>query len=275
MDKLWLNQSSRSALNGYLARPIHGLLLSGVVGVGLGTIAATLATQIAGKNQAIIRPEIHHGQKTLNINIDDVRRIVTLGRAKRVQNFVIIIDEAEKFTAGAPQAFLKVLEEPAPNLYFILTSHAPQTLPSTILSRLSIIKIRPISLTATGQLLAKTDLPASKLAQIKFLASGRPAEIQRLLTDEQYFQNQAKINQTAKLFLSGNQLERLTIIAAIKTRPQAIDLATAVTNLLGFMLTRQVESIAVQRLAVATTVLDNLTSNGNIKIQLMYLALNM
>jgi DNA polymerase III delta' subunit len=52
------------------------------------------------------------------------------GKAK-----VVIIDAADEFSIAASNIFLKTLEEPRPNLYFILITENPSRLPITIRSR--------------------------------------------------------------------------------------------------------------------------------------------
>lgn len=60
------------------------------------------------------------------------------GRAK-----ICIIDECHRMNSAAQNAFLKTLEEPGPNRYFILLTTQPGNLLPTILSRTLEFKFRP------------------------------------------------------------------------------------------------------------------------------------
>ncbi len=277
-EDLLLNQTSRRHLNNYLNVPTQSLIISGELGVGLLTIAQSLSRKIAGKNVKIITPQLHKTQKTVNINIDDIREIVEIARSKRLEKFVIVIDEVEKLTGTAPQAFLKVLEEPTTNLYFILTTHFLQSLPKTIVSRAQLINILPVDDDACAILFnnSSLELTVAKTNQIKFLAAGCPAEISRLLDDESYFRSRSILIQTAKSFLQTNYTQRLQIINETATREAAIQLLGYIGQLL-LLTSARAKSVkaTVAKLNTVATTLDNLNQNGNVRIQLINLALNL
>lgn len=57
----------------------------------------------------------------------------------------IVVDNADAMNQAAANAFLKTLEEPAPQSLIILISSMPDVLPATIRSRASRINFRPLS----------------------------------------------------------------------------------------------------------------------------------
>jgi DNA polymerase III gamma/tau subunit len=59
------------------------------------------------------------------------------GRAK-----VFVLDDAERMTGDAPQAFLKILEEPPPGTVFVLVLPGLRAVPATVLSRCQIVRFR-------------------------------------------------------------------------------------------------------------------------------------
>lgn len=274
---LILHPKTRQALESYLKQPTHALLLTGSNGVGLGTIAKILAKEIAQSNVAVIEPHIHDKQKTLSINIEDIRELRTFTRSRHSDALCIVIDEAEKMTTNAPEAFLKALEEPVSRIFYILTTHAPAKLPLTIKSRAQTIEILPPLTTAYEKLLqaAPTKLTAAKRTQIAFLAERKPAEIVRLLTNEEYFRKQSSMMTAAKDFVQGNPAKRLEIIAGITTRDAAISLSKNVAKLLLLTTSRAPnDRVAANNLSVVSDVTENLIQNGNVRAQLTYLALN-
>ncbi|MCL2037978.1 AAA family ATPase [Candidatus Saccharibacteria bacterium] len=281
---LILHSTSRQQLENYLKRPAHALLLAGENGVGLGTIAKTLAKEIAGTSVAFIGPTFHDKQKTRIINADDMRDLFELTRARRVNNFVILIDDADLSAAGVFERILKLLEEPIANVFYILTSHQPGRLPATIRSRTQTIEILPPLESSLEKLFEKEkDMKpkptVAKLNQIKFLGNRRPAEITRLLTDEEYFRNRASVMNIAKNLVQGSPIDRLKIVADISAgkdaRNAAIELAKNISKLLLLTTPRNKnQKAAAKNLETVSTAIDNLHQNGNVRAQLTHLALN-
>ncbi|MDR0957256.1 MAG: AAA family ATPase [Candidatus Nomurabacteria bacterium] len=281
-DDLILHQTTQKTLENYLRQPTHALLLTGENGVGLGTIAQSLAHEIAGANTLFISPKLHNTQKTATINVEDIRNLHELTRTQRAENFAIIIDDADKMTIDAPQAFLKLLEEPNAHIFYILTSHISAKLPLTILSRAQEIKVLPTS----GEIYEKvfdaichsefssesTNKDKSRLAQIKFLATGKPAEMTRLLTDEQYFRDSAATMETAKTFLQGSMAQRLKTVVTTTTHDDALILVQNIAKLV-ILMAQKIKNPA-EKLNLISATIENLSANGNVKTQLLNLALN-
>jgi DNA polymerase III subunit delta' len=70
------------------------------------------------------------------LGIDRVRELRRVSVLKPLESHrVVVIAEADKMTAEAANALLKILEEPPPNMYLILTSSRPQAVLATIFSR--------------------------------------------------------------------------------------------------------------------------------------------
>ena len=128
-----------------LARSLtQALLLTGADGTGLLTTAKYLAgPALAG----IIQPTNKDGQADANgvIRINQIRDLRQYTRGVANSKAVYVIDDASAMNHQALYAFLKLLEEPARNSHFILTSHQPTLLLPTIMSRVERLTIRPIS----------------------------------------------------------------------------------------------------------------------------------
>ncbi len=92
-----------------------------------------------------------------NRGIDDIRELrqrVGLAPA-RLKRKVYIIDEVHMLTTEAFNALLKTLEEPPPQVIFILCTTEPHKLPETIISRSTRIKYRKASAEETKRALAR------------------------------------------------------------------------------------------------------------------------
>lgn len=73
----------------------------------------------------------------VSLRIEAVRDLIRRLSLKPLQGarLVVIIEDADKMTEEAANALLKTLEEPPAGTLFVLTSAAPERLPSTIRSR--------------------------------------------------------------------------------------------------------------------------------------------
>ena len=90
------------------------------------------------KAQKNVHPDIITFEKDkTSIKIEQIRSLKTVTRYGPSEGKwqAIIINDADSMTTEAANSFLKVLEEPSPNVVFILLSEREGALPKTILSR--------------------------------------------------------------------------------------------------------------------------------------------
>lgn len=270
MNELLLNRRTRAALELYLRSPAHAILLSGRPGVGLQTIAKNLAREVGGVNQFLVLPDEKN-----KISVDETRKLYELTQGKRNEPFVVVVDDADTMTSAAQNAFLKLLEEPAKNVHFILTAHDSGKLLPTIYSRVQEIEVLPVENSMCEKLFDGVKIMPSKRSQMLFLAAGLPAELTRMINDDEYFRGYARMGEQAKAFISGDAYARLQIVSGVKTRPEAIKLTEGIANLLTFMMERNAAKNLIDSLVVVGETIDNLTTNGNVRAQMTYLATNM
>lgn len=267
MSELQINTASRAHLDTFIARPMHALLLHGQKGVGLKTIATAYAQKLG---DAIIR-EVNPDEKG-TITIESVRGLYALTRTQRDAPLVIIIDDAESMGREAQNALLKLLEEPSRNVYFMLTTHHPQMLLATITSRVQRIEILPITKEASATLL-ETNLEPALRSQILFLASGLPAEIVRLQTDEAYRAQQIKITKDARAYLEADTYDRLLLSSEYANdRVMILRFLESLSSLLMFMALEKQAVDVISRLEAIDTTRERLGQNAHVKTQLAYLA---
>ncbi|WP_088328397.1 DNA polymerase III subunit delta' [Lacimicrobium sp. SS2-24] len=136
----------------------HGLLLLGPQGLGKGDFAQELGgyllcrqpqTNRCGTCQscqlfaANSHPDFYQIQSDKQIGVDDIRQAGTKlsGMAQLSGAKVQIIHQAHTMTESASNALLKTLEEPGQETYILLTSHKPERLLATILSRCEKIRL--------------------------------------------------------------------------------------------------------------------------------------
>ncbi len=247
----------------------QSLLMTGEIGVGLGTVAKYLAN-LCNIHPVIILPEkdekidIDKG----TIGVDLIRQVYADTRTKTSSKRMIIIDYAERMTVQAQNAFLKLLEEPGGNTHFLLLSHSANKLLPTILSRVEVIHLRPISDVQSKQLLSDLKVTDStKIAQMLFMASGRPAELTRLATDETYFNQRSNQVRDARQILRGTNYQKLIVAHQYKDDRQAtLGLLLGAANILKISINSNPQPDAISRLDVILDTYQKIDAGGNIRL---------
>jgi DNA polymerase-3 subunit delta' len=182
----------------------HGLVFAGPVGVGKATTATALGALVLCENpkgndscgkcdscrvlvagnhpdfrvitKELIRSYDRTGEsKAVEFSIDVIRpelveragRKSVLGRGK-----VFVIERAELMTAGAQNAMLKTLEEPAEKTVIILLTDQPAYLLPTIRSRCQLVRFAPLPVAMVQKQLEKRGIDAMTASSAAKLAEG-------------------------------------------------------------------------------------------------------
>lgn len=248
----------------------QSVLLSGERGVGLYTIARKLAgNNFAGE----VRPQDAKEQidnENGTIKVEAIRSLYDHTRAKHTSRQVIIIDDADRMSHGAQSAFLKLLEEPNSQIHFILTSHNPQKLLPTIRSRVQHTHIQPATPTQTSEYIAAQGIAdPTRKAQLLFIAEGLPAEIARLIGDEDYFKERARIIGDARTFLQADKYGRLVIIQKYRTdRAEALRFIDSTLQILRRSISAKPQQPLITQLDKLLEARERINANHNIALQL-------
>lgn len=97
------------------------------------------AQQIAGELHAVLSPFVLQ-------KISDVRDLGQYTKLSLAQPTAFFIEHIEKASLDTANAFLKQLEEPKPNVAFILTAASEDKVLPTIVSRCQVIRVRGLRL---------------------------------------------------------------------------------------------------------------------------------
>jgi DNA polymerase-3 subunit delta' len=129
----------------------------------------------------------------------EVERIVALspyeGRTR-----VITVDPADGMTTQAQNAFLKTLEEPPPNVVFVLVATDEEALLPTIRSRCQRMELRLVPVGEIQAALAADGADADRAQSLARLAGGRPGLAFAMTRDPDYLTRRSQtIEQTRSL----------------------------------------------------------------------------
>lgn len=259
---------SRELLNSTILNS-HATLVNLPSGYGYSHLLDLFNAPI-GSDVIEVYPRVHGQQKTENINVEDIVDLQekTRGISKQPQFFFLF--GADSITEAAQNKFLKLLEEPRYNLHFVLVASDTDRLLITIRSRAQLVKISPISAIESHRLLKKFKLDELKSKQIAFLASGLPAEIERLATDNKYFEQNLEIMSLSKKWLSGSTFDKISIIADMKNdRERALLLLEKTIEILGKKLEQSGDFSVQQQIVSLIRAHKKLSAHANVRLVLL------
>jgi DNA polymerase III delta prime subunit len=270
MDTLLLHARTKAELTALLHDAPHALLFVAPTGTGKFTVAKEWAKKLAPNGGITTLEPDEKG----TITIEATRALYQRTRAKQDGHQVVIIDHADAMSGEAQNAFLKLLEEPRPGLTFILTAPNADDLLPTIQSRVQTVQLQAVG----GQALAafaKRQQPAiddQTLAQLLFVANGRPATLATMLTDNDAFEHHKQIMQRAKQLLGAGQYERLAMVQELTKDKTELSI---VLDAMGHMLKMQLRRDPSAHWVAAADALQEcqrrLRQNGNPRAQLVHL----
>lgn len=173
-------------------------------------------------------PQVHRskkpGAKTDSISIDDIRMLqehlygTAIGRYR-----CCIIRCVERMQDAAANAFLKILEEPPPNLVFLLTTQEQSLLLPTIVSRARVLPFMRLAGKTIRSLLSGMEEDDARF--ILHLARGAPGTAMRLAADPDLLRQHKISHGSAQTFWrSSNAGERIKLLRPLQERGEDADM---------------------------------------------------
>ncbi|MDP3710165.1 MAG: AAA family ATPase [bacterium] len=200
-------------------RLAHAYLFHGPEGVGKFTFAEQFANSLPTSLSPIFLSLEHtlvsKKDKRKDIPIEDIRELRRqFSLAPEVDKWrVAIIDQADKMSAEAANAFLKLLEEPGNQTLFILISSNKESLLPTIVSRTQTIAFSLLGEEDMKKLAVRitSDKEAGELAC--WFAAGRPGILVKLLFQKDILEKEKKFLKELHGILSAQDLPRAFIFS--------------------------------------------------------------
>ncbi len=276
MKKPLINPKSDLSVSLLMKDMSQSLLITGLVGVGLGTIAQYIAHQVADVTFTVLpekddKVDLEKGV----ISIDSIRRLYVQTRSIQTGKLVVVIDYAERMGHPAQNAFLKLLEEPREGIYFILVTHTPSRLLPTIISRTRLLEIQPINRQQSDALIDELGVKnAQKRTQLLFMADGLPAELTRLTADTAYFEAQAVIMRDARDLLQASTYKKMIVAQNYKdNREGALLLLTDAAAILRRSISAKPQDNLIAQIDGLLHAFQQIQANGNIRLCLARLVI--
>lgn len=236
-EGLVVHPHTAGLLDAFTKQPAHATLLLGAAGIGKGTlvIRATSHFLATTPDKLANTPGFRHimpdEKRTISIeairNLQQFVRLKTTGKA--AVRRVILIENADRMTTEAQNAFLKLLEEPPADTVIILTASTIQGMLPTIRSR-----VQTLTITAPQKeaLVAHFNgKPTAHVTQAYFLSGGLPGLMSALLDGDVSHPLVESVTE-AKRLLQLPLFERLARIEALaKQKEMAITLCEALARI--------------------------------------------
>jgi DNA polymerase III gamma/tau subunit len=216
-DNLLINPNTAKQLEAFLGSPAHGLLLTGLDGVGKYQTARTLSaflldTTIEKLDSYPHFLVIQKPDDKKEIPIEAARSLISSltlkAQGTRIINRVAVIKDAELLSNEAQNALLKILEEPPAGSVIILTAKNGLDLLPTVASRLQKMTILPVSLDQAKEYFA-TDYNPEQINSAWRLSRGAARLMDEILSDQQAPLKQAV--EDAKRLLKLSTYDRLIL----------------------------------------------------------------
>ena len=271
MSNSYIHPSTKQHLDSITHDTPQSMVFTGPGGVGLSAAVLYIADILHAKPIYVLpekdeKVDIEKGV----ITVDAIRRLYAMTKTIETGTRIVVIDYAERMGTQAQNAFLKLLEEPGKNTHFILLTHSVSKLLPTIQSRVQITEVMPITLTQSEALLDELKVTnAQKRAQLLFIASGLPAFLTILASDEKLFEARAQVIRDARTYLQGSIYERLKLSLKYKDdRQGALTLLLDAMKLLQGSLKSGQNPEQVKKVTTLLNAYERIEANGNVRLQL-------
>lgn len=183
----------------------HVFLLTGIGGSGKTTLARLMAKTVGGTDMTI-----HEMNSAETRGIDSAREIMEALQYAPISGTadVYIMDEFHAQTSQAQQAFLKILEECPSYAYFFLCTTDPQKLIKPLVTRCSVVNLKPLETETMVLLLRKVahrearQMALPLFTKIAELSGGSSRKALKLLASVLYLES----DEERETYLNANQM---------------------------------------------------------------------
>ena len=130
----------------------------------------------------------------LSISVDEARKVVRQSSmsATAGETHVVVVEDADRLTEHAANAWLKAIEEPPAGGVFLLCAPSPEDLPPTIRSRCRLVTLRLPSPEDVAEVLVRDGVAPDTARWAAAAAQGHVGRARALATDEEAREQRAR-----------------------------------------------------------------------------------
>jgi DNA polymerase-3 subunit delta' len=234
-SKIVLNPATQKQVEAFLMSPKHALGITGDTGVGKGTLATYIASQILDLEPGKLERHPYFKRfepKKDTISVEQAREIAAFMRLKTTGDTeirrVVVVEHANTMTIEAQNALLKTIEEPPADTVLILTLPTSRSVLPTIASRLQTISVHAPETELLIIHLEELGFASDMIERSVRISSGLPGLAVALLSEQSEHQLVAAIS-LAKKVLQADTFERLIMIDDIVKNKQVDNLLSALS----------------------------------------------
>jgi DNA polymerase III delta prime subunit len=277
MQQPLLHPTSKTLLESYITALPQALIVTGKSGTGTLEVAKYISHALDSPEEVIVPKKKSKDGKKFDIDIEsgrvvteDIRALYDSVRGKQTSPRVFIIQSADRMMANAQHALLKLLEEPAPNVYFILETYNTELLFPTIRSRAQTLTILPLTSDQSDTYLDTLGVQdPTKRAQLRYIAEGLPVELAKLVADNDYFTERAQRINDARQFLQADSYQKLLIVQKYQAnREQTLQMLDSALQITRHSLSAKPQAALITQLDRLLATRERIASNHNIRLQL-------
>jgi DNA polymerase-3 subunit delta' len=179
MTHAWLFTGPPGSGRSVAARAFASALLCADGGCGACT-SCRQAKATTHPNLVVVAPA------GLSISVDEARRVVRQAALSAAggRTHVVVVEDADRLTEQAANAWLKAIEEPEAGCVFLLCAPSPEDLPPTIRSRCRLVTLRLPSSEDVAEVLERSGVDAPTARWAAAAAQGHVGRARALATDE-------------------------------------------------------------------------------------------
>ena len=148
---------------------------------GCGTCASCgQVTARSHPNLVVVEPA------GLSISVDEARKVVRAASMSATggRTHVVVVEDADRLTEAAANAWLKAIEEPSEGTVFLLCAPSPEDLPPTIRSRCRLVTLRLPSADDVAAVLERDGVDPETARWAAAAGQGHVGRARALATDE-------------------------------------------------------------------------------------------
>jgi DNA polymerase-3 subunit delta' len=221
----------------------------------------------------IIKPKLKDLEDNLkgSVGVEDIHYVQNIASRMHKKPQIVCFSKADSMTRSAQNAFLKLLEEPGNNTYFVLCTENINKMLPTIISRVQITRLHNITKQQSIDYVRSFGLTDEKrINQIVYLANGLPKLLKKLSVNDDFFDEMSSSFKSAMEMLASSSYKKIIALSKYKDdRDKAISLVDNILLILKNTIISKPEYSSIDKIEKLLVCRDKLVRGGNVRLNLI------